>query len=80
MTGENSMDVQVGDSIITKKTASLRQQLFAVLRVGMVSVSAVPNADGRSWCRAAKLKKTSKNGARGFAALAALSFAVQKQF
>lgn len=52
LTGENSMDVQVGDSIITKKPHPCGNSTFAVLRVGMVSVSAVPNADGRSWCRA----------------------------
>ena len=47
LTGENSMDVQVGDSIITKKPHPCGNSTFAV---------------------------------RGFAALAALSFAVQKQF
>ena len=35
LTGENSMDVQVGDSIITKKPHPCGAQVFEVLRVGM---------------------------------------------
>ena len=35
LTGENSMDVQVGDSIITKKPHPCGNSTFAVLRVGM---------------------------------------------
>ena len=35
LTGENSMDVQVGDSIITKKPHPCGNSTFAVLRAGM---------------------------------------------
>ena len=35
LTGENSMDVQVGDSIITNKPHPCGNSTFAVLRVGM---------------------------------------------
>ena len=69
LTGENSMDVQVGDSIITKKPHPCGNSTFAVLRVGM---------DFRIRCT--KCGREVMVPRRGFAALAALSFAVQKQF
>lgn len=60
LTGENSMDVQVGDSIITKNRIPAATALSLCCAWEWISVSAVPNADGRSWCRAAKLKKHQK--------------------
>ena len=81
LTGENSMDVQVGDSIITKKPHPCGNSTFAVLRVGMDFRIRCTKCGREVMVPRSKIeKKHQKSGARGFAALAALSFAVQKQF
>lgn len=74
------MDVQVGDSIITKKPHPCGNSTFAVLRVGMDFRIRCTKCGREVMVPRSKIEKTSKSGARGFAALAALSFAVQKQF
>lgn len=64
LTGENSMDVQVGDSIITKKPHPCGNSTFAVLRVEWISVSAVPNADREVMVPRSKIEKNIKKVVR----------------
>ncbi|MFQ8832594.1 MAG: DUF951 domain-containing protein [Ruthenibacterium lactatiformans] len=79
LTGENSMDVQVGTAS-SQKPHPCGNSTFAVLRVGMDFRIRCTKCGREVAVPRSKIEKHQKSGARGFAALAALSFAVQKQF
>ena len=58
LTGENSMDVQVGDSIITKKPHPCGSKAFTITRVGMDFRIRCNGCGHEAWIPRVKLEKS----------------------